>query len=322
MKRLIAVMGLCLLLAGCTDAVEISERDMVVITGVDKGYTDMFKATVGSAVLTGENGGKGKLNVRSAEGESLPFALELNDRADALSPYYGQLKTVLLGEGVLNDEKMLESAVEVLLKNNDINMRTIILGCEGDAEAVVKAAAKKENEYGLYIWDYYKNLGEACGETFKMTVNDIAVKKGGGYILPKIKAEEDGIKIGGGFVLDGFKLKGAIDGGEMLGAMLIKEDIKGTVIAYGKEAAKIKSNKRNIRLYDTDKNGNCRIDIFIKVQPLTEAFDTEKAQKMLKSNTEAALLRIYDEYGTDALGLFREKTEKAEFEVDVFIAVE
>ena len=74
-------------------------------------------------------------------------------------------------------------------------MRTIVLGCTEDAEAVVQAVSKKENEYGLYIWDYYKNLGEASGDTFKMTVNDIAVEKGNGYILPACETKDKDIKI-------------------------------------------------------------------------------------------------------------------------------
>ncbi len=316
MKRLTAAVLICFMLTGCA-AAEISERDMVVVMGVDKAYTDTFRATVGSAVLTGENGGKGKLGVRSSEGGSLPSALEESDRADALSPFYGQLKTVIMGEEVLKDEKMLESVTEVLLKNNDINMRTIVLGCVGDAEAVVQAVSKKENEYGLYIWDYYKNLGGASGDTFKMTVNDIAVKKRGGYILPACEAKEDDIKIGGGFVLEGFTFKGSLNGEEMLGAMLIKEDIKDTVISYGKEAGKIKSNKRKISF--TDKNEVCRIDIFIKVQPLTEGFDTKKAEEEMKKHTEAALLKIYGEYRTDALGITEKDTR---FDVNVFMAVE
>ena len=316
MKKLVAVIGLCFMLTGC-GAAEISERDMVVVMGVDKAYTDTFRATVGSAVLTGENGGKGKLGVRSSEGESLPSALDESDRADALSPFYGQLKTVIIGEGVLKDEEMLESVTEVLLKNNDINMRTIVLGCKGESEAVVKAVSKKENEYGLYIWDYYKNLGDASGETFKMTVNDIAVEKGNGYILPACETKDDDIKIGGGFVMDGFTLKGSLAGEEMLGAMLIKEDIKNTVISYGKEAGKIKSNKRKISF--TDKNDVCRIDIFIKVQPQTEGFDTKRAEDELKKHTEGALSKIYGEYGTDALGI---ADKDMDFQVNVFMAVE
>ena len=317
MKKIIAVMGICLMLTGCANAVEISERDMVVVMGVDKAHTDSFKATVGSAVITGENGGKGKLGVRSAEAESLPSALEMNDRADALSPFYGQLKTVIIGEGVLKDDEMLENVTEVLLKNNDINMRTIVLGCRGEAEEVVKAVSKKENEYGLFIWDYYKNLGDASGDTFRMTVNDIATKKDGGYILPVCEAVEDDIKIGGGFVMDGLAFKGTLDGGQMLGAMLIKEDIKDTIISYGKEAGKIKSNKRKISF--TDKNDECRIDIFIKVQPLTEDFDTKKAEDELEKHVEGALAKIYGEYKTDAL---RIADGDLRFKVNVFMGIE
>ena len=99
--------------------------------------------------------------------------------------------------------------------------------------------------------------------------------------------------------------------------LLIKEDIKNTVISYGKEAGKIKSNKRKISF--TDKNDVCRIDIFIKVQPLTEGFDTKRAEDELKKHTEGALSKIYGEYGTDALGI---ADKDMDFQINVFMAVE
>jgi len=304
MKRIGIVLFMMLMLTGCGNAVEISGRDFVVMAGVDKAESDTFKVTAGSAVLTGEGGGKGKVSVKSAEGESLPDALQMNDREDALSPYYGQLKTVLIGENLLRDRDMFESTVGILLKNNDINMKTILLGCKGEAGTVVEATGKKENEYGLYIWDYYKNLGDTGGDTFKMTVNDMAVKKDGGYIMPKAQAEGDSIKIGGGFVMDGYVFKGELEGNEMRGAMVLTGDIKGTVISLGTEAAKIKGNSCKISFFGTDKKPVCGIDIFIKVQPLTERFDNGRAGEKIREDAEAALKKIYDGYGTDALGIY------------------
>ncbi len=327
--KLFFVLAMALFLTGCGNAVEISDRDFVVMAGIDKLDSRTYKTTVGSAVFSGESS-KGSVNIKSAEGESLPSALEMSDLSDALSPYYGQLKTVLLGEELIKDKEFLGESIEVLLKNNDINMKTILLGCEGKAASVVEATGKKENEYGLYIWDFYKNIGEATDMTYKMTVNDIAIKRDRGYILPMAKAEGDKIKIGGGIVMDGLEFKGIVEGEMMRACMLITEDIKGAVLDNEGEAAKIKSNRRKISFISEDKRNDCCIDIFIKVQPLTEEFDLLSAEKRIEQEAKKAIDTIYGEYKTDALGLYEQaykndtsySAEEMGFVVNVFMAIE
>ena len=83
--RLIFALIMVLMMTGCGNGVEISDRDFVVMAGVDKLDDRTYKATVGSAVLSGDEN-SGSVQVKSAEGESLPKALEHNDLSDALSP--------------------------------------------------------------------------------------------------------------------------------------------------------------------------------------------------------------------------------------------
>lgn len=327
--RLIFALIMVLMMTGCGNGVEISDRDFVVMAGVDKLDDRTYKATVGSAVLSGDEN-SGSVQVKSAEGESLPKALEHNDLSDALSPYYGHLKTVIFGENLLKDKAMLEKTIEVLTKNNDINLKTIVLGCDGKAEDCIKAASKKENDYGLYIWDFYKNGGKESAVTYKMTVNDMSMEKDGGFILPKASSEEEKITIGGGIVMDGTEFKGEIDENEMRSCLLAMEDIKGAVLELGGDAVKVKSNDRKIKFSQTDNSVLCSINIYMKVQPLTEKMDIEGATVMLRDEILDTIDKIYGEFETDAFGLYDrlEKfapdmaDKKMDFDVNVYMAAE
>lgn len=329
MKFLVFILASVFLLTGCGGGVEISDRDFVVMAGIDKTESGGYSTCVGSAVLSGD-GDIGSVTVKSAEGESLPKALEMSELTDALSPYYGHTKTVLLGESLLKDEKLLKNTVEVLTKNNDINMKTIILGCKGDAADCIKAASEKENDYGLYIWDFYKNGGKNSGVTYKMTVNDIAMKKDSGYILPKAYGYGSNIDISGGIVMDGYEFKGILDSRLMRGCMLVNEKLKGTVLDSGCDSVKIKSNKSKFSFTEKDNSVLCGISIYIKVQPLTEDADlTAMADSLAKDIREAVKL-IYNTYDTDALDI-RKRLERfkpsladrdIQFDVKVHIAVE
>ena len=329
MKALAFVFASLFLLTGCGGGVEISDRDFVVMAGIDKAENGSYSACVGSAVLSGD-GDIGSVTVKSAEGQSLPKALEMSDLTDALSPYYGHMKTVLLGEELLKDKELLKSTAEVLTKNNDINMKTIVLGCRGKAEDCIKAASEKENDYGLYIWDFYKNGGKNSGVTYKMTINDMAMKKGEGYILPKAYGAGSDINISGGIVMDGYEYKGVLDSRLMRGCMLVSDKLKGAVLDSGRDSVKIKSNKTKFEFTAKDNSVLCGISIYIKVQPLTEDIDLSAMADNLAADITEAVRLIYKTYGTDALGI-NKKLERfkpdltgrdMDFDVTVYISVE
>ena len=136
-----------------------------------------------------------------------------------------------------------------------------------------------------------------------------------------MKPGED-ITFGGGYVMDGFKLKGNLGEKEMKSAMLIDKKVKGTVIDEGGNAAKIKNNRTKISFDHKDKTTLCSIDMFIKAEPLAESFDFNKAEKQLKEDAEAMLERVYGEMDVDIFGLTKDNNETVDFDVAVFIEKE
>ena len=320
MKLLACVLVAVFMFAGCS-GVEISERDFVVIMGIDKGENG-FKVTGGSALLTGEGGGEGKLNIKTSQGNSLVYMFEADDNKDALKSYYGQLKTVVIGEDIAKDEETFKETIEVLLKNNDINLKTIIVASNDEAEKIVNAVGQKDNEYGLFIWDFYKNIGKESDRTYKLTIKGMAEKQYGGYILPIVSLDGADIVFGGGYVMDGINFKGKLDEKHMKSAMIMDKKVKDAVLEEGDNALKIKNNRIKISLKHKDKNVLCSIDMFIKAELLTDEFDFSKAERQLKEDTEAMLTLVYKEMNVDLFSLSEGNNYDMDFDVAVFIDAE
>lgn len=312
---IIAALVLAFMITGC-NATEISERDFVAAAGIDRTEDGKYKLTVIEAFSK-----EGEADtVKISFGESLEEAMDFESE---LTPFYGQMKTVIFGQGLLNDEKMLKATLNSLLGDNSVNMKTIVLGCSAQASGVIQKMSEKS---GLYVWKYYKNNDKKTALTYKMTLNAIAKNENRGYVLPLIYLDDD-LKISGGAVMDGHKFLSALNEKEMETAVLLKGDIKEALINTDCGTVKIKNVKRKVDFNRGDKNALCGIKIYMNASTLEEGLDLGEAEEYFERSSETVLKKVYNECKTDALSFYEQmckhkpllQGEDIEFSVNFFI---
>lgn len=76
----------------------------------------------------------------------------------------GQLKTVILGEGLLRDSARLDALLGELERSQAVSEKVMLLAADS-AAACVEKAMKEDSKTGLFLWDFYKNTAEEVAVT-------------------------------------------------------------------------------------------------------------------------------------------------------------
>ena len=76
----------------------------------------------------------------------------------------GQLKTVILGKGLLQDSARLDALLGELERSQAVSEKVMLLAADS-AAACVEKAMKEDSKTGLFLWDFYKNTAEEVAVT-------------------------------------------------------------------------------------------------------------------------------------------------------------
>ena len=115
----------------------------------------------------------------------------------------GQLKTVILGEGLLRDSARLDALLGELERSQAVSEKVMLLAADS-AAACVEKAMKEDSKTGLFLWDFYKNTAEEVAVTEGIDLDTFltgAPGRGGNGVLPRIRAEGKGCGLGGGMAV-------------------------------------------------------------------------------------------------------------------------
>lgn len=193
-KILIVCLFLSFLLTGCWDRKDPEDRAFFITIGADAaeaGYRFSF-APVGA-----EEGAE-PLGIEAA---TLADAVAQMDCRSSRKTDLGQLKTVILGGRLLEEQEKVTSLFSELEWDQSVSKKVMLLATEGTAEECVSAAAKEDSETGLFLWDFYKNTAAEVAVTKALDLDTLLTERreqAGAVVLPRITAEEGKLRLGGG----------------------------------------------------------------------------------------------------------------------------
>lgn len=273
LKGCMIFLSVCLL-CGCWDNREMEDRSYIITMGIDKNkQSGRYVVTLAPAQLSAvssEEETQTEEKAVSVAGDSIASAIRQADTYSSKQVYLGQLKTVVLGKEVLQDESLFKSLLDELERNQDISGKIILLGTEGTAAECVNAILEADASTGLFIWDFYKNTAQDVAVTTKLDLETFLreLRSGeGNSILPKITVEENKIKLGGGIAIAQYRFLDPLSDEEEQGVLLLKGQGKGAVIDGIWENNTIPmwiyKNKSKLDFWEQNNQLVCRIHVSI-----------------------------------------------------------
>lgn len=246
-RKLICILVLSLsafVFSGCWDKVEIDQRAFVFAMAVDKAMDKGdFKVTFFMPIpskISG-NGDVKAFSFETATGKSIPECItNLSQKFDR-SPYFGQIKVVMIGSELAGDSKMLREIIDFIERYPDMGREMNIAVVKGEANLTSKVEPKYDKILAAYIMGVFRNSGQIskllsinCSSFLSSIRNS-----DGRALIPVITPMQNKIKIDTLGMVDGYRLMGIVP----------ENMINGTSILTGKlNKGKIYVNYKNISI--------------------------------------------------------------------------
>ncbi len=168
------VLAIAVCICGCASYVALEDRAFVMAIGIDReedGYRISY-AFPDLAELTGNSKG-GYEKPLSFVGDSLEDARMQYEKTGKRSVDYGQVKVLIIGESLLDDEKALEKILVEMTENPEFARTILLCGVEGEAKAMIDLDREVEGSIGIYLEELFENNGKKMGyET--VILNDVS----------------------------------------------------------------------------------------------------------------------------------------------------
>ena len=274
MKKWVFVWLAMVLLCGCYDAREIDERDFVQTMAIDALPDGTLKVTLGISDDAGQ------MTSREGQGETLARAMAAQEAKQSRTIYYGHTKTIVLGEGLLKEERALKDVAQTLCTEQVLSLKTYVTAAE-DAGKVVLALC--EGESGTIDQFYQNNKGD-WEETFPVYLKDLEEKaaEGATLLLPWVQVKEDGVLLSGCAVRSDGQYLGQLTGEETANLTWCGKEGSGRVVTFLVEGKPL-SVRVNRRSAHVAQGEQMEVSIFVQGEVLQSGpFDlTDPTQEKL-----------------------------------------
>jgi len=296
------------------DRTEMEDRAFVVTIGIDKGEDAPFEVTMSILDAEAMEGGEEAPRVlRHATGDCPASAMGQIGATISRSVYFGHTKAIIIGKGVLNDADKMQKTVDALSRNNDINMRTVVMATDKRAAEIMEAKPEAHQMLGIYLAGFYSKANtNAAALVVKADLEQLAAdfRNSGTTIIPKVTLEGEGddaeIKIGGVALLKNQSLAGFIDEEQMAGYLWIKENAQGLQLTADSATIKIERSKPKIRFIEENGRLICNIKVDVTAR-LEAGRNSEEAARnfelKIKSEMQETFRVFQKKYTADGFGL-------------------
>lgn len=156
-KFVLLALAVPFFLTGCWDKKDPEDRAFIITLGADAAENGCHFTFAPANIETGE------AEIYAAESETLSGAVAQVDTYTSRKTDLGQLKTVILGEGLLRDSARLVPFWESWSASGGFG--------EGDASGGGSGGGlrgkghEEDSKTGLFLWDFYKNTAEEVAVT-------------------------------------------------------------------------------------------------------------------------------------------------------------
>ncbi len=199
------------------DKKESSDKEETLSTKIGNEAVKRFSVTMSlpnMAAMAEKGGGEGKSRyIKKSISETVSGAMSTTDSYSSKKLYFGQTKLVILGEGVLKDEKLFRETVDVLERNRQISRKVIIMAANGESGEIVEAKVHSEPMVGFFVSNFYKNKQFDVSVTFRKDLESLirSLRASDTVIIPEISLENGEIILKGAAIVKDYKLVGKLN---------------------------------------------------------------------------------------------------------------
>lgn len=283
-----------LFLTACRDSKDPEDREYIITIGVD----------------AAEEGYRFSLAPAHQEPESTPYFAESASLAGAVAQVdcrssrrtdLGQLKTIIFSRALLEDAEKCRLLLRELEESPAVSQKVMLLAAE-DAAACVQAVLQEDS--GLFLWDFYKNTAQEVAVTQAMDLDTFCIEwreRAGCAVLPRISAEGEGLRLGGGIAI-GRRGIYPLDAQEERGYLFLQGKAEGALLDGAAGSCKIEKSRVRYAFAE-DAFGRIRCSIFLPLEgTLTGDVDAAYFETRIKEEIRHTIA-IAQEAGEDFCGI-------------------
>lgn len=336
MKKKILCFYLILIffLTGCWDKVEIEDRGFLDAVGIDKfdkkNHSDLpsmdkkdksrYTVTVSLPDIHSiENDEEKSEIIKNATSKTISGALMVMDSYSSYKLYLGQIRLIILGEGILKDKLLFKETLDFLERDTKINNKLIIMSTNGEAKEILSKKITEKIPKGIFISSFYQNNKTTPPTSFKLDFSNLLfnIYENGNAIIPKIQLEEETLYLSGGALVKDFELVSWLDGDETLGYLWLQSNMDNLTLntLYKDLYTALKINKSKVNVTFNEKNNKIVATVNLKVKGNLEEFGdidendiqiikelSDLYEQIIKEQIEDTFYTFINTYEVDVFG--------------------
>lgn len=204
LKMILVVIMFLFLLSGCSDLVEVQDRDFVLAMGVSI-KDESFNIYLAEPRYGKDTKEEGSGNEKSILEFNCNYISEIEDKFNFTSDKrldYRHLEVIILADSIASNKSKLKELIDYLKSSYEISSNVLVFYYAGNVEDVFSM----EEVLSKSIGDYIKKLDDNNREKFKIkpvTIGNLisAFSQEKPIIIPAIKVLEEQIRVSGAAVL-------------------------------------------------------------------------------------------------------------------------
>ncbi|MBR9648857.1 MAG: Ger(x)C family spore germination protein [Clostridium tyrobutyricum] len=304
-KKVMPLILICVLLTGCWDKVEIENKQLVSIIGVDTGEDidkqkylknvkpedpltsiDLKKIhlTFGSPDLSQlgpDKGAQAEDKYIDADGYSFQDAVSKARLKSSRSIRFSHTSLLVFSDGIMEHPYVLKEILDYLQREPSLNRNMYIVVVQGKAERYIKLKTNMEKNMESYIIGLINN-DSSNTEIIPVSLNDFLVQmnENGNSLLPKIGMDENNkdVKVLGSLAIKNFKAKGILNPTETANIEFLKGKLKGSkrMIYLDNHPVDIDINNTNRKISVGEVKGKLQFNIHLRMEAQIKNYYLDK----------------------------------------------
>jgi len=250
----------------------------------------------------------------------------------SLTLYYEHLQVLILSDKVLKDG--LNNMIDFFLRHREMRTSVSLFVAEGSAKKILEVVPQEEDHSATYLFELPINADKNARIAYKHNLGEAmnCLRSGDAFVLPRVEASKDEIKIKGGALIKDGKMAGWADELDIEAINILADAYKGGTVVGSlprndKAIVVMEVTSAKTKVIPIIKDGELSFDVDIKVKGkyaeqvgvtsggrvdknFIEQCEKEFA-KTIETRCKKTIEKMQKEYNVDVFQLSRKvRTEK------------
>lgn len=311
-----------LLLSGCWDSSELSNRGFVTAISIDADEESehSYKVSVEMPITSRSGADELEKNIISNNHRTLNSAIYNSDTSSEKEIFLGHMKVLVCGKELLGNREMFRHTIGTLIRDRSISRTLLVLASEEAGSDIIEAKLENENLIGIYISDFFKKTGSS--NIYRQSLDKLAMyfAEGKVALIPRIEVVDEEVKFKGAAVMKDYQLKGWMDDAQLKGFMWLQSGHSNLDVADSDESFSLGINKHkaDISFLKGEEKVYAKISINLDADIIEAPIETntdlqsilKKAEKSIENDIRKAYQALYYQMGVDGFNLTRQLEKK------------